>query len=106
MDYQVIKDENGDPLFAVEVEPAGPLRSGGVEAATDKLRDVGDAIARSCGDIFSAVHDGAVDAMPQELEVSFGVTLSAEAGMYVLKASGESTFTVTARWTNLGKSVG
>lgn len=36
---------------------------------------------------------------PKEVEVTFGLTLSAEAGVVVAAASGEANYTVTLKWS-------
>lgn len=105
---RIIHDSDGKPLYAVEVVPAeGPLR-GAAEVLVNSTRDikaVGIAIAESCSDIFTAVREGASEAVPDELEVSFGVTLTGEAGIAIIKATGGATFTVTARWKEIGKNL-
>jgi hypothetical protein len=35
---------------------------------------------------------------PEEIEVEFGITLSAEVGAFVAKASGDANFRVSLRW--------
>ncbi len=103
---RIITDEAGNPVFAVEVIPTeSPLRSGtsdAVLATAGNIHQIGTAIAKSCSDIFTSVRESAEAALPDELEVSFGVTLSSEAGIVWVKAAGEASFVVTARWTNLG----
>ena len=43
---------------------------------------------------------------PDEIEVEFGITLSAELGAFVAKASGDANFRVSLRWKrNSGASV-
>lgn len=104
---QVIYGADGKPLYAVEVVPVeGPLRGAAevLEKTAQDLKAVGVAISESCSDIFTAVREGARDAVPDELEVSFGVTLTGEAGIAIIKATGGATFTVTARWKEIGKS--
>ena len=51
-------------------------------ALVDRLRDLADA--------------------PEEIEVEFGIQLSAELGAFVAKASGDANFRVSMRWKRDG----
>jgi hypothetical protein len=100
---RIILNDAGEPWFSVEVESFdSPLRGGApqmVSAAANSIADVGDVIAKACNDIMTALQDGMSGVLPQEMEISFGVTIGAEAGLPALtKASGEATFAVRALW--------
>jgi hypothetical protein len=99
---RTVVNESGEPWFSVEIEDMdSPLRGGRqlVSNAVTSIADVGDVIAKACSDIMTSLQDGLSGALPQEMEVSFGVTLGAEAGLPTLtKASGEATFAVRVLW--------
>lgn len=101
---RIILDADGKPWFAVEVDGAeSPLRGGlhtTIENAATGLQDVGTVIAKSCTDIMETLRSGlGTTSAPDEVELSFGVTLGGEASIpLVSKASGEATFTVRVKW--------
>ncbi|WP_369125308.1 CU044_2847 family protein [Cryobacterium sp. GrIS_2_6] len=65
----------------------------------DTTKRIGEAIADTCGSVFGTVQDALVESMPDVLEISFGVSVSAEGGMPLVGRAGmESTFSVTATW--------
>ena len=100
---RIILDADGKPWFAVEVDGVeSPLRGGmhtTIENAASGLEDVGKVIAKSCTDIMTTLRTELGAAAPEEVELSFGVTLSGEASIpLVSKASGEATFGVRILW--------
>jgi len=91
--------------FLIEVVPgeqaALGARSISVEGAVDAVREVGKTIASTCESVFAAVRADLEDAMPTELELEFGVSLSAEGGIPLVGKLGTgATFKVTAKWTS------
>jgi hypothetical protein len=106
MAERLIQDESGRTLFTVEVHPTeSPLRGGEGFASTtaEHLRDVGETIAKLCDDVMTAVRDGVSAASPDELELTFGISLGGEASIpLVTKATSEATFTVRALWNGPG----
>jgi len=59
------------------------------EAALDKVRDAAEAMVdRLCS----------LTRPPDEMEVEFGVKLSAEAGAVIAKAATEANFTISLKW--------
>ncbi len=60
------------------------------EGALDKVRDAAEAmVSRLCS----------LTKPPDEMEVEFGVKLSAEAGAVIAKAATEANFTISLKWT-------
>lgn len=109
MSQRIITDGEGRPLFTVEVaQPVeSPLRSADTFVATtaDNIRELGETIAKLCDDVMTAVKSGLTSASPDELELSFGVSLGGEASIpFVTKATSEATFTVRAVWRNTGEA--
>lgn len=112
MTERIIQDESGRALFTVEVRPTEtPLRGAGGEGfastTASHIRDVGETIAKLCDDVMTAMREGVTAVSPDELELTFGISLGGEASIpLVTKASSEATFTVRALWnkTDAGKS--
>ncbi|MFB4353214.1 CU044_2847 family protein [Microbacterium sp. LS_15] len=108
MSQHIITDEGGRPLFTIEVaQPAeSPLRGGVdgfVSTTADNVREVGQAIAKLCDDVMTSVKASITAASPDELELTFGVSLGGEASIpLVTKATSEATFTVRALWRDTG----
>lgn len=59
------------------------------EAGIDRVRPAAEAIVASLR--------AAID-RPNEIEVAFGIKVSAEAGAFIASASSEANFAVTLRW--------
>ena len=84
-----------EPAEEVSITRAGRVREVAVqanqtfEAALERLKPAADAII--------AKLRGLTDP-PDEVQVEFGVTLSAEAGMIVASASAEANYRVTLTW--------
>lgn len=100
---RVILDAQGNPWFAIEVEPsdATPLRgvTDTAENVARSLTDVGDVIAKASRDVLESMRAGLGTLTPDEVELEFGVSLSGEVGIpMVTKASGQATFTVRVCW--------
>jgi len=100
-----VHDASGKIVAAIEVSPdesalaeqlAG-LR--GARTPVANLADLGHGIAETCGQLISSVHTQLGHLAPDDFEVSFGVVVSAEAGIpLITKATGEATITVKATW--------
>ncbi|AOX45317.1 CU044_2847 family protein [Microbacterium sp. BH-3-3-3] len=103
MSEHLIQDENGRTLFTIEVtRPAeSPLRGVSEFASTTAhhVREVGETVAKLCNDVMMAMRDGVTAASPDELELTFGISLGGETSIpLVTKATSEATFTVRALW--------
>lgn len=102
MTERLIQDASGRTLFTVEVRPTEtPLRGseGFASTTAEHVRDVGETIAKLCDDVMSAMREGVTAVSPDELELTFGISLGGEASIpLVTKASSEATFTVRALW--------
>jgi hypothetical protein len=69
---------------------------GGIIQASEKLEE---ALGRTMPTLRSIV--GSIRSLaPDEAEIEFGITLSAEAGVVVAKTAVEGHFTVTLSWTS------
>jgi hypothetical protein len=106
---RAVRGKSGNPAFLIEVVPgdvgdaaqAAVLR-GRQPITPDQLVDleeVGTAIVQTCQQVVERVSSGLAQACSDELELTFGVSLSAEGGIALItKASGEATFEVRAMW--------
>jgi Trypsin-co-occurring domain 1 len=76
----------------------GPVRAGQrgnvVVEATETMRQALEPIRRGA----RAVLDGLRETAPDEIKVEFGVTLTAETGAIIAKASSDCHLTVTLTW--------
>ena len=103
-DYVLVNSSKAQ--FLVEVsrsdvdDQLGALRGAGTAtSALSDISQVGDAIVAACDAIFAPVQSAVGELAPDELEVEFSVSISAEGGVpIVAKVSGEATFAVKATW--------
>jgi hypothetical protein len=58
----------------------------------DRIRKVAEAVSAQLGKLEESA------LMPDETQVEFGVSVSAEADVLIVKGGGESSFTVTMTW--------
>lgn len=103
MPHRIITDPEGHAQFTIEVanRSESPLRGSDSFASTtaNNLRDIGVTIAKLCEDVMTTVREGTTAASPDELELTFGISLGGEASIpLVTKATSEATFTVKAVW--------
>ena len=61
-----------------------------------RIRKIAEAVSAQLEELSSS------SLAPSETEVEFGVTVSAEADVVVVKGTGEATFNVRMTWTNKG----
>ena len=106
---QVVLGQDGQPSFLIDVTPLSAesaeqlsvLRGVG-RVAADALSDlgeVGSTIAQTCQQVLGSVRSGLADARPDELELTFGVSVSAEGGLpLVTKVASDATFEVRVQW--------
>jgi len=88
-------------LVEVDDQPGGAVRRGG--AVTDRIVDAGqtfESVLTRMSPVVAAIVDsvrGAAET-PDEIEIEFGVRLSAEAGVVIARTSGEASFRLRLRW--------
>lgn len=89
-------------IQVVEIEPGREISWGTnlAESLDDRLDDIRNAITTGCGAVAnSLVSLPAADGWElDEVSATFGITLSAEAGVILTKASASSTFEVTVKY--------
>lgn len=102
----IVRDAEGTVVALIETQPvdAGVHEQlEGLRSASDPVSDlskVGVGIAETCQQVMQSMQ-ARLDALaPDDFELKFGVTISAEGGVpFISKASGEATLEVTAKWT-------
>lgn len=95
VDFPLEKDE----MIRVEVETGGVSRRGTqavVESATMAFEQALGKLKPMCAAIVRQVRDAAEQ--PEEIEVEFGIKLSAEAGFILTSASGEANLKISVTW--------
>lgn len=105
-DHFIVLGRDGSPSFLIETQPVSgvdeqleALRGGGTASVLDGLGVVGDAVVAACDSVISRVRDSLAGAAPDKLELTFAVTLSAEAGLPIFsKVGGDASFEVRATW--------
>lgn len=107
MSELVVHGAAGEARYLIECVPssrleganASELRGLGAPRPLDGLEKAGEAIAEVCDHLLGKVRAGVAEARPQELELTFGVSLTAEGGLPLIgKATGEATFEVRVLW--------
>jgi len=94
-------DDGGTVLVEVSGTPSGVERVGRVG---DVVRDTAETLQQALARIrpaAAAVLDSVrgMAPAPDKVKVEFGVTLTAEAGVVVARATSEANFKVTAEWS-------
>ena len=96
---------NNQPiLFEVEDRqiPVVPIDEGQLEGVTDqieRLTDLGSFIHNACIQFYNSVKDASEAVKPDEIELTFGVTLGGEAGVpFVAKGTAEANVAITLTW--------
>lgn len=101
----LVRDDSGEPALAIEVThnddviatQLGALR--GAHSVDLSLREVGHGVAEACKQIIATTRNELKDLMPDDLELSFGLTLAGEHKIpLIVKVSGEATIGVRATW--------
>lgn len=105
MSYLVTFPVEGGGTLAVEVDEgvqAGVVRASRpgeiVAEAQQTLESALDRVMPAAQAMIGRVR--ALSAKPDEVQVAFGVKLSAEAGAILAKAGGEANLTVTLKWNS------
>ncbi|MEU5770478.1 CU044_2847 family protein [Streptomyces asoensis] len=96
--------DGGTIRFEAAPEHDGPVRVG---RFGDAVRELPQTLQQSLvpvGDAARAVLEQLRRAGPDEIEVEFGVTLSAEAGAVITKGTGAVHLKVRAAWSSPGPS--
>ncbi len=94
-------EEGGSLIVQIdEPETGGTVRAG----REDKIEQARETIEEALGKVLPATKTvveklRSMASQPDEIEVTFGVTLSTMAGAFIASASAEANFGVTVRWT-------
>jgi len=98
-------EEGGSIVVQIdEPETGGTVRAGRedtIEKAKDTLEDALNRVLPAAKSVVEKLQSMA--SRPDEIEVTFGINLSAKAGAFIALASAETNFGVTVRWTSASK---
>jgi hypothetical protein len=91
-----IKAGNRNVLVETD-EPVGQAQAGllDLEASLTEAKEITLRLASGFGDMLQAIAD---QARPDELEITFGLKVSGEAGWIVAKAGTEANFEIKLKW--------
>lgn len=96
----VIYVEKGDAAFAPAVV-AGIQEAGLAEAAEkaiDTAAQLSSSIKGFCAQMVASLQELEEKARPDRAAIEFGLSVSVEGNVYVVKTSGEATIKITAEW--------
>ena len=99
--YRLIMDDMTEILVEAETpnEYQGPLSEGDVlrdlRESFSKVMDLIKVTAQNAHRGFQSIPE---DSRPNEFELTFGITLNAEAGVVISKIGSECSFQATLRW--------
>ncbi len=98
-------EEGGSILVQIdEPETGGTIRAGRedtIEKARDTFEDALNRVLPAAKSVVEKLQSMA--SKPDEIEVNFGINLSAHAGAFIALATAEANFGVTVRWTSASK---
>lgn len=104
-------EQGGSVLVEVDEAAAGPVtrglgrdRSALVEEADKTFEDATAAVTPAAQSLIARLR--AMDDAPDEVEVQFGVQLSAQTGAFIASVAAEASFTVSITWRRRGAADG
>jgi len=103
---QLIKIKSGDTEFWIEPEEDVKTEQKLVNASVlEKLNEKGidfnkfsKTINNICGSLKKSLDDLPEELRPSKITTEFGLKISGEGGIFVVKTSAESSLTITAEW--------
>jgi hypothetical protein len=100
-------EEGGSILVQIdEPDTGGTIRAGRdetIEKAKDTFEDALNRVLPAAKSVVEKLQSMA--SRPDEIEVNFGITLSAKAGAFVASTGADANFGVTVRWTRPSKEM-
>ncbi len=98
-------EEGGSILVQVdEPETGGTIRAGRddvIEKAKDTLEDALNRVLPAAKSVVEKLQS--MPRKPDEVEVTFGIQLSAQAGAFIASTGTDANFGITVRWTKPSK---
>lgn len=98
-------EEGGSILVQIdEPDTGGTIRAGRdetIEKAKDTFEDALNRVLPAAKSVVEKLQSMA--SRPDEIEVNFGITLSAKAGAFVASTGADANFGVTVHWTKPSK---
>jgi len=99
-------EDGGSILVQIdEPESGGTVRAGReetIEKARETFEDALNKVLPAAKSVVERLRNRGGN--PDEIEVNFGINLSAQAGAFIASATAEANFGVTVRWTGAGAS--
>jgi hypothetical protein len=107
---QLVRVDVGDGTIWVEASDSAPVpgsssaisEAASPRDAAKKAIETADQLQNSlkafCGNVVTGLRELGADAKPSRATVEFGINVSIEGNVYVVKGSGEASITVTAEW--------
>ena len=96
-------DQGGSVLIEVDEPPAGPVTRGLgrdpaslVEEADKTFEDAIAAVTPAARSLISRLRP--MDDAPDEINIQFGLQLSAQMGAFIASVAGQANFTVSLTW--------
>ena len=86
---QTVTTETGLKKVSVEDTP---------KKALDLAERLSDTIKAYCASLIAGIRDLPKEAVPRTVTVEFGLKVSGEGNVYVVKTSGEASLKITAQW--------
>jgi hypothetical protein len=98
-------EEGGNIVIEIdEPETGGTVRAGRegpIEKAKETFEEALNKVLPATKTVVEKLRD--MTSKPDEIEVTFGVNLSTQAGAFIASAGAEANFCVTMRWTETQK---
>ena len=98
-------EEGGSILIQIdEPESGGTVRAGRdatIEKARETFEDALNKVLPAAKSVVEQLRN--MESKPDEIEVTFGINLSAQAGAFIASATAQANFGVTVRWTGASK---
>src|SRR5713101_3273117 len=98
-------EEGGNIVIEIdEPETGGTVRAGRedtIEKAKETFEEALNKVLPATKTVVEKLRD--MTSKPDEIEVTFGVNLSTQAGAFIASAGAEANFCVTMRWTGTPK---
>lgn len=101
MSYGKIKMNSGaEVLFEVSEPVTGPVSKNGVATKLQKnFADIMEVVKETAESAHEGLQKIEKAAKPNEYEITFGLKLSANAGVIFAQAGSEGSFQITLKWT-------
>jgi hypothetical protein len=100
--------EDGTTVYVEAAESAlvpgrtSPIEEAGAEEVAEKALVIGQELSGTvkdfCGRIVGSLRQLEESVRPTKATIQFGINISAQGNVYVVKGTGEASITITAEW--------